>query len=47
MILVEDIMGFIWLLGVRLDASVNFFSGVMMKFASVARSGAKAMDFDP
>ena len=38
MILVEDIMGFILLLGVRLDASVNFFSDVMMKSASVARS---------
>ena len=37
MILVEYIMGFIWLLGVRLDASVNFFNGVMMKFASMAR----------
>ena len=29
--------GFIWLLGVRLDASVKFFNGVMMKSASVAR----------
>ena len=37
MILVKDIMDFISLLGVKLDASVNFFSGVMMKFLSVAR----------
>ena len=38
MILVEDIVGFIWLLGVKLDASVNFFNGVMMKSTSVTRS---------
>ena len=37
MILVEYIMGFIWLLGVRLDTSVNFFNGVMMKSMSVVR----------
>ena len=37
MILVEDIMGFIWLLGVRLDTSVNFFISMMMKSVSVIR----------
>ena len=48
MILVKDIIGFIWLLGIKLDASVNFFSGMMMIFVSVATDfGAKATDFDP
>ena len=37
MILVEYIMGFICLMGVKLDASINFFNGVMMKSVSVAR----------
>ena len=49
MILVEYVMGFIWLLVVRVDASVNFFNGVMMKSASMAgaNSEAKATDFNP
>ena len=49
MILVEYIMGFICLMGVKLDTSVNIFNGVMMKSASTvgANSKAKATDFNP
>ena len=49
MILVEYIMGFICLLGVKLDTSVNIFNSVMMKSASMAGadSEVKATDFNP
>ena len=49
MILVEYKIGFIWLLGVKFDTSVNIFNGVMMKSASMAgaNSEAKATDFNP